>query len=133
MDTAIKNEDEKNADISSDRDLWHAYRMHQMALSDYTSGMNAAEKRGEERGREKGRAIGIEEGIAIGIEKGIEEGRAIGIEEGRAIGREKGREEVSIISTINLRQAGFSAEEIAKFIGKTAAEINKILEEQGLM
>ncbi|MDR0725754.1 MAG: Rpn family recombination-promoting nuclease/putative transposase [Prevotellaceae bacterium] len=117
MDTAIKKAYEKIAFVSKDKDLWHAYRMREMALSDYTSGMNAAEKRGEERGL----IIGREEGIAIGEEKGREKGIAIG------------EEKSSIISTKNLRQAGFSAEEIAKFIGKTAAEINKILEEQGLM
>jgi predicted transposase/invertase (TIGR01784 family) len=65
MDTAIKKAYEKIAFVSKDRDLWHAYRMREMALSDYTSGINAAEQRGEERG------------IAIGEQRGEQKSTAI--------------------------------------------------------
>jgi predicted transposase/invertase (TIGR01784 family) len=53
-------------------------------------------------------------------------------ERGIAIGEERGDLERSIISTINLKHAGFSAQEIANFIGKTTDEVIKIFEGQGL-
>jgi predicted transposase/invertase (TIGR01784 family) len=83
---------DKPLSICRDESILHFYRMREMAIYDYISGMSAAKEEG----------------------------------------REKGDLERSIISTINLRQAGFSATEIAKFIGKTTEEINKILGEQGL-
>ena len=67
MDTAIKKAYEKIEHVSRNKELWHAYRMREMALPDYTSGMNAAEKRGEERGREEGIAIGEQKTKAIFI------------------------------------------------------------------
>ncbi|MDR2027049.1 MAG: Rpn family recombination-promoting nuclease/putative transposase [Prevotellaceae bacterium] len=53
-------------------------------------------------------------------------------ERGREEGKKEGREESKKEIAVNLKQAGFSAKEIAGFIGKTVEDVNKILEEQGL-
>ncbi|MDR2026384.1 MAG: hypothetical protein LBQ01_02345, partial [Prevotellaceae bacterium] len=47
-------------------------------------------------------------------------------------GKKDGDWKRSIIIAINLKQAGFSAKEIAGFIGRTVEDVNKIFEEQGL-
>jgi predicted transposase/invertase (TIGR01784 family) len=108
MDTSIKKAHEKIMYIAQDKDMLHAYRMREMAIYDYISGMNAAKEQGEKRG------------ILIGEERGIQKGMAIGEEKGK----------ISVV--INLKQAGFPAQEIAKYTGKTTEEVIKILEEQGL-
>jgi predicted transposase/invertase (TIGR01784 family) len=108
MDTAIKKAHEKIIFVTSDKNLLHAYRMREMALSDYTSGMNAA--------KQKGRV----EGIVIGEKRGREEGIAIGEQKSKAI------------FLMNLKLNGVSIEEMAKYVSLTKEEVIKILEEQGL-
>jgi predicted transposase/invertase (TIGR01784 family) len=46
MDTAIKRADEKIKVVTQDRDTLHAYRMREMAIYDYNSGMKAAREEG---------------------------------------------------------------------------------------
>jgi predicted transposase/invertase (TIGR01784 family) len=116
MDTAIKKAQEKIMYVAQDRDMLHAYRMREMAIYDYNNGISAAEERG----------------IAIGEKRGEKRGVVIGEKRGVAIGEKRGDLERSIISTINLKNAGFSAQEIANFIGKTTDDVIKIFEEQGL-
>jgi predicted transposase/invertase (TIGR01784 family) len=120
MDTAIKKANDRIMHVAQDKEALHAYHMREMAIYDYNNGMRASEERGAKRGEKKGR----KEGIAIGEKRGMKKGIAIGKEEGR----EEGKKETAI----NLKHAGFSAKEIAGFIGKTVEDVNKILEEQGL-
>jgi hypothetical protein len=108
MDTAIKKAYEKIEYVSMDKELWHAYRMREMALSDYTSGMNAAEKRGIAIGKEKGIAIGKERGIARGEQKS------------------------KAIFIMNLKLNGVPIEQISKYVSLAEEEVVKIFEEQGL-
>jgi predicted transposase/invertase (TIGR01784 family) len=42
MDAAIQKAEEKMVYISSDKEALHAYQMREMALSDWTSGINHA-------------------------------------------------------------------------------------------
>jgi predicted transposase/invertase (TIGR01784 family) len=65
MDTGIRRAEEKMAHVSSDKEALRAYQMREMALSDWTSGLNHA--------REEGIREGIEKGMQKGMEKGIRE------------------------------------------------------------
>ena len=71
LETAIKKADEKIAYILNDPEALRAYEMRQMAILDYNSGMNAAERRGELREREKSQKV-IEEQAAALAEKDAE-------------------------------------------------------------
>jgi predicted transposase/invertase (TIGR01784 family) len=71
MDTAIQKAEEKMAYVSYDKEALRAYQMREMALSDWTSGLNHAREEGIQEGREEG------------IQEGIQEGRLEGIQEGR--------------------------------------------------
>jgi predicted transposase/invertase (TIGR01784 family) len=62
MDRAIRKAEERVAHIAGDKEALRAYEMRQMALSDWTSGVNHA------------RREGLEEGIKTGIKRGIKEG-----------------------------------------------------------
>jgi predicted transposase/invertase (TIGR01784 family) len=112
MDPAIRKAHEKIMVVTQNDAELHAYRMREMAIYDYNSGINAAEKRG--------RDIGIEEGIVIGKE------------EGRAIGKEEGREEGKTLFVVYLKRNGHSVEAIANQTMLTEEKVKKILKEQGL-
>jgi predicted transposase/invertase (TIGR01784 family) len=66
MDAAIQKAEEKMAYVTSDKEALRAYQMREMALSDWTSGLNNA------------RREGIEEGMQKGMQKGMQEGRLEG-------------------------------------------------------
>jgi predicted transposase/invertase (TIGR01784 family) len=51
MDTAIRKAEEKLALVSSSKEALHAYQMREMALSDWTSGINFARDEGRNEGR----------------------------------------------------------------------------------
>jgi len=51
MDTAIKKADEKLTFISTDKEALRLYHMREMALSDWTSGINNAKREGRQEGR----------------------------------------------------------------------------------
>jgi predicted transposase/invertase (TIGR01784 family) len=92
MDTAIQKAEEKMACVSSDKEALRAYQMREMALSDWTSGLNNARR----------------EGIQEGIEKGIKKGRREGIREIAAKMKKRG------ISPEHIAEdTGLSAEDIA--------------------
>ena len=55
MDAAIRKAEEKLARVSSDKTVLREYRMRELALSDWTSGINRAREEGMEKGMEKGR------------------------------------------------------------------------------
>ena len=50
MDTAIRRANEKMTFLSSDKEALRMYQMREMALSDYTSGMNHARQEGMKEG-----------------------------------------------------------------------------------
>jgi predicted transposase/invertase (TIGR01784 family) len=54
MDTAIRKADERLAYVSSDKEALRAYQMREMALSDWTSGINHAREEGRLEGRLEG-------------------------------------------------------------------------------
>jgi predicted transposase/invertase (TIGR01784 family) len=53
MDAAIQKAEEKMVYISSDKEALHAYQMREMALSDWTSGINHARWEGKLEGRQE--------------------------------------------------------------------------------
>lgn len=55
MDRAIQKAEEKMAHVSSDKEALRAYQMREMALSDWTSGLNHARREGIQEGRKEGR------------------------------------------------------------------------------
>jgi predicted transposase/invertase (TIGR01784 family) len=54
MDTAIQKAEEKMTYVTNDKETLHAYQMREMALSDWTSGINHARREGMREGRQKG-------------------------------------------------------------------------------
>jgi predicted transposase/invertase (TIGR01784 family) len=61
MDTAIKKAEEKVSYVSQDKEALRAYQMREMALSDYTSGINYAKREGIKEVARKA----LEEGATI--------------------------------------------------------------------
>jgi predicted transposase/invertase (TIGR01784 family) len=59
MEAAIKKAEERVTFVSKDKEALRAYQMRQMALSDYTSGINYA------------RREGIKEGVKEGVKEGL--------------------------------------------------------------
>jgi predicted transposase/invertase (TIGR01784 family) len=55
MDTAIRKAEEKMSYICNDKEALRAYQMREMALSDWTSGVNYARREGRQEGRREGR------------------------------------------------------------------------------
>ncbi|GHV95369.1 hypothetical protein AGMMS50293_16890 [Spirochaetia bacterium] len=53
MDAAIQRANERMDFVSQDKEALHAYHMRQMALSDWTSGVNHAFKTGKAKGKEE--------------------------------------------------------------------------------
>jgi predicted transposase/invertase (TIGR01784 family) len=58
MDSAISKANDRLNFVSQDKDFLRAYHLREMAMSDWTTGINTAMEKGIEKGREKG----IEEG-----------------------------------------------------------------------
>jgi predicted transposase/invertase (TIGR01784 family) len=54
MDTAIRKAEERLAYVSSDKEALRAYQMREMAMSDWTSGINHARREGRQEGRLEG-------------------------------------------------------------------------------
>ncbi|MDR3191879.1 MAG: Rpn family recombination-promoting nuclease/putative transposase, partial [Treponema sp.] len=106
MDAGIRKAEEKMGDISRDKEALRAYQMREMALSDWTSGLNHA------------REEGVREGIEKGMEKGIEKGMRKGIQEGK----QEGKQEVAR----NLKKIGIPVEQIARGTGLSIEEIAKL-------
>jgi predicted transposase/invertase (TIGR01784 family) len=98
MDVSIRKAEEKLALVSSDKEALRAYQMREMALSDWTSGVNFA--RGE----------------------GLNEGLRKGIQQGRMEGRIESRQEVAA----NLKAMGISVDQIARATGLSPDEVAKL-------
>jgi predicted transposase/invertase (TIGR01784 family) len=58
MDTAIRKANERILVVASDKETLRAYHMREMAMSDYTSGMNSARREGEQIGEQRGEQRG---------------------------------------------------------------------------
>ena len=54
MDTAISKANDRLNYVSQDKEFLRAYHMREMALSDWTTGINTAMEKGMEKGIEKG-------------------------------------------------------------------------------
>ena len=85
-----------------------------MLLKDLLLNLNAAERKGIEKGREEGR------------EEGRKEGRKEGIEEGRKEGIEEGRKEEKIKIARNMKLSGLDTNTIAKITNLSEDEIDKL-------
>jgi predicted transposase/invertase (TIGR01784 family) len=83
MDSGIQKAEEKMAYVSRDKEALRVYQMREMALSDWTSGLNHARR----EGRQEGRREGIQEGMEKGVRKGRREVAAKMKKSGIAIGQ----------------------------------------------
>jgi predicted transposase/invertase (TIGR01784 family) len=103
MDKAIRAAEARAAYISKDKEALRAYDMRQMALSDWTSGINQARR----------------EGMEAGIKTGIKEGR----KEGMEAGRKSGEEQKALEIARNLKAIGMPPEQIVRITGLTEKQI----------
>jgi predicted transposase/invertase (TIGR01784 family) len=62
MDGAIQKAQERLTFVANDKEALREYHMREMALSDWTSGVNHARQEGVKEGRVEGRAEGMVEG-----------------------------------------------------------------------
>lgn len=93
MDMGIQKAEEKLTFVTNDKEALHAYQMREMALSDWTSGINHAMRQG------------IEQGMKKGIEKGIQQ---------KAIEVARNSKKIGIPVEQIARITGLSVEDIAK-------------------
>jgi predicted transposase/invertase (TIGR01784 family) len=103
MDAAIGKAAARVEYLSKDKEALRAYEMRQMALSDWTSGINHARR----------------EGIKEGMKTGIKEGMKTGIKEGIKTGEEQKAFEIAR----NLKALGLPLEQIVRGTGLTEAQI----------
>jgi predicted transposase/invertase (TIGR01784 family) len=75
MDVGIQRAEEKMEYVSSDKEALRVYQMREMAMSDWTSGLNQARREGIQRGRREG----IQRGRREGIEKVAAQMKKLGI------------------------------------------------------
>ncbi|MDR1445200.1 MAG: Rpn family recombination-promoting nuclease/putative transposase [Treponema sp.] len=68
MDAGIRKAEEKMANVSGDKEALRAYQMREMALSDWTSGINHAREEGMREGLQAGKREGMQE-IAVKMKK----------------------------------------------------------------
>ncbi|MDR2029487.1 MAG: Rpn family recombination-promoting nuclease/putative transposase [Treponema sp.] len=102
MDGAIQKAEEKLAYVSKDKEALRAYQMREMAMSDWTSGINHARREGLQEGMEKG--------LQKGLQKGRREGR---LEEKQEIAR-------------NFKELGIPLEQIARGTGLSVEDIAQL-------
>jgi predicted transposase/invertase (TIGR01784 family) len=103
MDRAIGKAEAVVEHISRDKEALRAYEMRQMALSDWTAGINHA------------RREGMKEGIETGIKRGMKEGMKEGIK--------TGEEQKAVEIARNLKAIGIPLGQIARSTGLTEAQI----------
>jgi predicted transposase/invertase (TIGR01784 family) len=151
MDTSIGKAHKKIMSVAQDSEMLHQYQMREMAIIDYTSGINNAtrkgeqrgivigEQRGEKRGMQKGIVIGeqrgekrgekrgMQKGIVIGEQRGEQRGIAIGEQRGEQKGLQKGMQQVQANYLLKFSQKGMSVEDIAELVGLSAEEVSSIL------
>jgi predicted transposase/invertase (TIGR01784 family) len=102
MDMGIQKAEEKMVYVTRDKEALRAYQMREMALSDWTSGLNHAR----------------EEGMQTGILQGIQKGRKEGIQEGSL------KKAMEIAR--NLKMIGVPVEQIAKAAGLSIEEVAEL-------
>jgi predicted transposase/invertase (TIGR01784 family) len=127
MDPGIAKAQEKISFVSQDKEALRAYEMREMALSDYTSGINHALRKGEQRGEKRGERRGKQQGIAIGEKRGKQQGIAIGKQQGITIGEQRGKQQVLAKYVLRLSQKGMPIEEIAELSDLLVEEVNSFL------
>ena len=88
--------------------------------------LDTARDEGRTEGLLEGRAQGLEEGRAEGLMQGREEGLMQGREEGREEGRAEGRAEAIVSVALTMKQRGMPVDDICRFTGLTAEEINSL-------
>jgi flagellar biosynthesis/type III secretory pathway protein FliH len=127
MDTSIEKAYEKYLSVMQDKEMLHQCQMREMAIIDYTSGINNAIRKGEQIGLQKGLQKGIQKGLQRGIQKGI----AIGEERAKQRGFQKGfqqglqQEQTNLV--LKSSQKGMPIEDIAELVDLSAEEVNNIL------
>jgi flagellar biosynthesis/type III secretory pathway protein FliH len=104
--------------VSGDKEALRAYQMREMALSDWTSGLNHA----REEGRREGMQEGKREGMREGMQKGIQEGKREGMQEGKREGMQEGMRKVAL----KMKKRGISVDQIAEDTGLSVEEIGQI-------
>jgi predicted transposase/invertase (TIGR01784 family) len=120
MDAGIAKAQEKIDFVSRDKEALRAYEMREMALSDYTSGINHARREGEQRGEKRGERRGITKGIVIGKQEGV----VIGKQEGVVIGEQKALAKY----ILKMAQKGMSVAEMAEWADLSVEKVTAILE-----
>ena len=75
-----------------------------------------------QQGRAEGKAEGLEQGRAEGKAEGLEQGRAEGLEQGRA----EGEHLAQLRMVRRMKEAGLSAEQIARMTGLTMDEVEAL-------
>ena len=104
---------------------WALENSYYIAQNDYGARMEAAEKKGLERGLEKGQKIGLE--------RGLEKGQKIGLEKGQKIGREtglkEGRAEAALNIAKNALSLGLSAEQVVQMTALPLSQVLALSEE----
>jgi predicted transposase/invertase (TIGR01784 family) len=78
MDTAIRKANERILVVASDKETLRAYHMREMAMSDYTSGMNSARREGEQIGEQIGEQRGEQRGELKALAKMLQNMKAAG-------------------------------------------------------
>jgi predicted transposase/invertase (TIGR01784 family) len=122
MDKAIQKAAARVAHIAKDKDALRAYEMRQMALSDWTSGINHARSEGIKEGIQEGIKTGMQEGIKTGMREGIKEGIKTGIK----TGMREGEKQKAVEIARNLKVLGVPLEQIARATGLTGAQIREL-------
>jgi predicted transposase YdaD len=92
--------------VTNDKEVLREYHMREMALSDWTSGVNHARREGRQEGRQEGRREGRVEGRKEGLEEGWQ----------------KGQKEIAR----NLKTMGDPVDKIARVTGLTVEQIEKL-------
>jgi predicted transposase YdaD len=105
--------------VSRDKEALRAYQMREMALSDWTSGINYAREEGIREGKREGILEGKREGILEGKREGMLEGKREGKQEGILEGRMERDREIAW----RMKKQGVSIDQIAGYTGLSLEEI----------
>jgi predicted transposase/invertase (TIGR01784 family) len=120
MDGAIRKAEEKMEHVSIDKEALREYQMREMALSDWTSGLNHAREKGIQQGIQQGMQQGMRQGIQQGMQQGMQQGIQQGMQQGM---RKKGQEII-----FRMRERGVPLDQIVEYTGLSAEEIKRIEE-----
>jgi predicted transposase/invertase (TIGR01784 family) len=127
MDTGIAKAQEKIQFVSQDKEALHKYQMREIALSDYTSGVNHARREGFAKGEKRGIIIGELRGMAIGEKRGMAIGEQRGMAIGEQRGEQRGEQKAMTKYVLRLASKGMTVEEIAELADLSQEEVNRFL------